>query len=400
MKINALNFLLLIGSLIVIGIGLYYLIKYIVDQNTKSQKSVKYSSIIDDNIDDYLIFTLYFPDGTKKSNNILFKIDNNDLSFNEILNLSESVYTLYPISDATTENDKKNRFINSFNQIFSKDGVAQTKINWDYFSQSDRAWNTYFTGHNLALKQASEASITNNINLLYQAYAMDAFACNFLIYMFYSGYIRTPKKELFGGTSNTQNWNSSVGNYLTKLMINEENKNGLLVSNNACYNTSSSIPCKVWKIYGNDISDPRNKNNRVFMYAAIQNSINEVWISYKQKSPINSNMYDYVPNYDLTKTIPGTENNLEIKTISGPVNSLGECNPGSCESELGSEWYLIGTENCSKGKKNICARNSSNEVPLFKYDGNKLWKRGKDNTMIPVTSDFYTLVEILQKNRT
>jgi len=126
-----------------------------------------------------------------------------------------------------------------------------TQINWDHFAHDGMSWKAYESGHNLALLTAANAN--GDIKLLERAYAYDAFSCHFLSDHFASGHLRTPRKELHFGTGSIPPWSSVIGDYLSKLMHDEENIQGLTVANNACYNQNSKVKCNVWKRYGDNM---------------------------------------------------------------------------------------------------------------------------------------------------
>ncbi len=324
---------------------------------------------------------------TLPSNNYILKGHDNDIAYNMATGGGNQM--VKNVLDGTS--------LSVFSLLPQGRYLQIAGVNWDHFSQGDNAWNAYFTGHTLAMTTAANAGLTNNIPLLNSAYVIEAFACHFLTDMFASGHIRVPRKELQYGTGTSSwYWDVTLAGIMSSAMHGEDNKTGLKVANNACYNKYSNVPCKIWTAYGdNYFSDPSNKENRKMINKTLQISVDEIWKSFINKEPVISTVYEYIPNYDLTKIIPGTENNKEDMIIGGNMSYLGYCNPNSCESELGPEWYMTGTTNkgCYYGNKNICSRNTTNPVPMYRYDkiNNLLWKRSKNNTMVTVDSQIASL---------
>lgn len=173
-------------------------------------------------------------------------------------------------------------------------------VNWDHFAYNGMSWNAYFAGHKLAMQVASLAGKTNNFDGLKRAYAMDAFACHYLSDHFAGGHLRTPRKMLHYGTSYYDVWSQTVGDYLSKLMHDEDNRLGVMVQNNACFNKNSKVSCNKWMAYGDAyMADPENAENLKMQFAALQQSIDEVWQSFVAKAPVKSTVYDYIPSINF-----------------------------------------------------------------------------------------------------
>lgn len=183
--------------------------------------------------------------------------------------------------------------------------------NYDHFCEKNHAYRAYMAGHTIAMETAALSKSLGDDSFLNMAYAYEAFACHFLSDHFSSGHIRVPREDLHKGR-NCSWWNKefiwfgAAGDYCSKLMHDEDNSMGLMVANNACYmeNTDPSI-CKVWRAYGDAyMTDPKNQENLKRQQEVLQISVDEVWNSYINGSPVNSKVFLYLPCIDERLKIP------------------------------------------------------------------------------------------------
>ena len=199
--------------------------------------------------------------------------------------------------------------------------IKLAQNNYDHFCEKNHAYRSYMAGHTIAMEYASRAkSQTRGDSYLHLAYAIEAFACHFLSDHFSSGHIRVPREDLHLGRNcswwNTEYiWNSTLGDYCSKLMHDEDNKLGLFVANNACYvdNPDPKI-CKVWKAYGDSyMTDPQNQENLIRQQEVLQISADEVWNSYVNSTVVDSKVWLYLPCIDEKAKIPKLD--IENKII-------------------------------------------------------------------------------------
>lgn len=270
--------------------------------------------------------------------------------------------------------------------------LAIAKQNMDHFAEKHDSWNVYEVGHSLAMRTAASGGASGNVALLNRAYTIDAFASHFLSDYFSAGHLRAPRSELHSGLGSSwyNNWSGMVGDYMNKMMHDDEDKRGVWVANNACYSTDPEAKklCNVWKMYGDAyLANVENTENVRMQQVALQRSVDEVWSSYVARAPINSTMWNYIANLDMSLPLPqNTKVQKKISTKMLPGNP--KC--GTCIENFGPEWVPASTQNpCA------CVRSSYNHVPMFQYsdETKKLYKRNSDGeTMTDVADPIGTIL--------
>lgn len=215
--------------------------------------------------------------------------------------------------------------------------------NIDHFCQGGHALYAYLAGHICAMEEAVIQSKNPSPDLT-KAYALEAYACHFLTDMFASGHLRVERKLIVDyGTSY-----DVIGNYLTKLMHDEDNKLGLSVSNFACsikdnsdliYVLGNSIASvsdipkideiknirKVWKCYGDKyLTHPDNQENLGYIGYVMQKSVDEVWKSFETGKVLKSKIVFYLPDFQYTENVPilDKENNVVTQYSVLPLYSV------------------------------------------------------------------------------
>lgn len=268
----------------------------------------------------------------------------------------------------------------------SKGGGRFTELakqNFDHYSANNKAWNAYWAGHTTAMTVASSArKFTNTqpdeaLRLLEQAYAMDAFACHFLSDMFASGHSRLPRDILASGPKNYSDWNATIGGLLSLREHDDENKSGLILVNNACSlpETQRAVPCKKWVEYGDRfMSDKKSAVGRELQRACLQQSIKEVWDSFRLGSSQvdKSIVWQHVPvtqimNNPLLATTP------EVFEYKGIGIGSWCSKPASCLDKLGPEWRETSYD--VNLCKRTCSRTDVNPTPLFAEYNGDLYRR-------------------------
>ena len=265
--------------------------------------------------------------------------------------------------------------------IFEGRYINLAKNNYDHFCEKNHAYRAYIAGHTIAMETAGFAKSSGDDSLINMAYAYEAFACHFLSDHFSSGHIRVPREDLHKGRDCSR-WNSefiwfgAAGDYCSKLMHDEDNRMGLMVANNACYmeNPDPSI-CKVWRSYGDAyMTDPQNQENLKRQQEVLQISVDEVWNSYINGSPVNSKVFLYIPCIDERAKIPKLDSECRIVGYY-PNNDIYNNTLGKIPVKIGE---------CS----------SLNHTPMFLApdpkiygkDYNCMYKRVGDNKMTYVFS--------------
>jgi hypothetical protein len=163
--------------------------------------------------------------------------------------------------------------------------------NFDHFGLD--AITCYRAGHLLAQQTAAAARRLPDpparARALLLAYAMNAFADHFLTDLFAAGHMRAPRRKLF---ESAENYATQIGAGLcAKQMHDEDNKFGVWVTN-AIGDT--------WVAYGDArYRDRWNAAGRVIVKAAVQQSMNDVWLSFQSGGvidPAADNVLKYTAN--------------------------------------------------------------------------------------------------------
>lgn len=159
--------------------------------------------------------------------------------------------------------------------------------NQDHFAPY--SYKAYQVGHGLAIEKALEASRADTAEqrdrLLVEAYAMDAFAGHFLTDSFAAGHMRVPRIKLPEVT-----FLPVIGSLLTKYMHDEDNENGLWVTNGFG---------DKWQAFGDgSLFDSVNDANTDKVIAAVQVSLDEVYQAFVSGEAVESTMAAYFPRVD------------------------------------------------------------------------------------------------------
>lgn len=263
------------------------------------------------------------------------------------------------------------------------------QFNWDHFGFD--AMIAYFAGHAVATETAARGDLS-------KAYMLDAIASHFLTDYFAAGHISVPRRELHSGKGSIPPWSETIGDLLVKLMHDEGNKRGLTVANMACYSPSPEDKklCRKWTAYGDKFfTDPRNKDNVEQIYKALQTSVDEVYQSYVNKSPVKSRVYLYTANPNVFGAMPDNKSETKTTHTTIPIYCNGKC------SDLGPLWYKSGStdKGCMFGSNDVCTRNTNNYTPMFYYDrgSNTLYKRTREGSMTSVLSGLIALLDFYPK---
>lgn len=201
--------------------------------------------------------------------------------------------------------------------------------NLDHFGKDAIA--AYQAGHSLALKLASQKRLED-------AYFYDGFACHFLTDLFSAGHIRTPRRAI---------WNSAVNpgtagfaGLCTRKMHDEDCRFGLYV-NNARGNE--------WLAYGDarlrDLSDTANE---LIAVAAVQASVDEVYVAYTNDAKAPPDPEDY-----------------RALTFIPNLESVAD---RTCRRQL-SPLYAVELD----GKGTIVGRKERNDLSCYNHEKVKTW---------------------------
>jgi hypothetical protein len=153
--------------------------------------------------------------------------------------------------------------------------LALANSNFDHFGGD--AVTAYRAAHAVAQGQAVVARFQDDDDkrraALLGAYAVNAFADHFLTDMFASGHVRTPRRHLDDALKSIPIIGSEVAGLLSKWMHDEDNKLGLWVTN---------ATGDKWVAYGDArYGDTWDAANRVIIKAAVQQSMTDVWNSFR-----------------------------------------------------------------------------------------------------------------------
>ncbi|KAI0846452.1 fungal fucose-specific lectin-domain-containing protein [Daldinia vernicosa] len=152
--------------------------------------------------------------------------------------------------------------------------LVLAKKNFDHFGEDARI--AYNAGHSKAL----DVAISGDLD---KAYAMNAFADHFLEDSFSAGHLRTPRRYL-----HSDNVLDPDPDYCAKLMHDEDNAIGLLVSNPSG---------ETWTAYGDKRAlDKENQENKDRCIAAIQISAIEIYKAWATKvKPKDYGAWNHAP---------------------------------------------------------------------------------------------------------
>ncbi|MCC6128194.1 MAG: hypothetical protein IT584_03225 [Chlamydiae bacterium] len=170
--------------------------------------------------------------------------------------------------------------------------------NSDHFA--DNARETYLIGHSLACREAAEAGRNQDKNKLKRAYALEAFACHFLTDLFAAGHVRNQRGPLELFLKNqldfSPKFSKSLAGILTGAQHEYDGEKGLEVS---------SPRGEVWRAYGDGFFfTPQNTQNQKHAICAVQQSVNEVFGSYKQQVEISTEMTEWIPKATSFNHLP------------------------------------------------------------------------------------------------
>ncbi len=137
--------------------------------------------------------------------------------------------------------------------------------NYDHFGKD--AIDSYLAGHSLALNLAKVAKSDDDLRM---AYAYEAYADHFLTDLFASGHLRTPRRDIVTWCNHTP---QTVSSFLTKVMHDQDNKNGIYITNQAG---------KSWKTYGDkDLYINDNSESLKQALLVIQKSVDQIYNVYR-----------------------------------------------------------------------------------------------------------------------
>lgn len=201
------------------------------------------------------------------------------------------------------------RGINLLNLLENGRYMELAELNWDHFVYGGCAWRAYSAGHSLAKKTAASAKTNEELEL---AYKYNAFACHFLSDYFAAGHLRTPRKALHNGHSHPERmnfidkrlnteWSVKLGDFMAKLMHDEDNTRGLWVKTIGWKDGVDSDESKIFKTYGDGhYANEENRESREQQRKVLQKSIMEVWKSYKNKKVWDdgNDVWNMLPNID------------------------------------------------------------------------------------------------------
>lgn len=235
-----------------------------------------------------------------------------------------------------TDNDKKQRFMDSFNTLaqkgnedqvrkiiheirqecnavkhsclphhcYSEQMIAKNKAikkikgdieallidNSDHFSSN--AEDAYRIGHTLAIEKGIEAGKTGDLEGLKQAYALDAFACHFLTDLFAAGHVRNQRGALETFLVKKLGFFPSEAKQLSGLLTGAQHQKdgdeGLNVANKRN---------QYWRAYGDgSFFSPKNAKNKEQVIKATQESVDEVFVAFENPyTSTPSSVSDLIP---------------------------------------------------------------------------------------------------------
>lgn len=185
------------------------------------------------------------------------------------------------------------------------------------------AEDAYRIGHTLALSEAKKAGQQKDLEGLKRAYALDAFACHFLTDLFAAGHIRNQRGALENFLCSQlkfrKNWAKKLAGVLTGAQHEKDGNEGLNVSNQKGEH---------WRAYGDGcFFESKNKENQEKAFAAIQQSVDEIYQAYDHPDSLTPSIVDQqIPHATPLNPLPlycieGTSlflhrgsNKIEVKT--------------------------------------------------------------------------------------
>lgn len=180
-------------------------------------------------------------------------------------------------------------------------------VNWDHFGE--HAITAYTYGHTVAMQQgmlARNAPPAQQMGLLVQAYAMNAFADHFLSDAFSAGHVRAPRKQLYETVTPNQ-----VGSYLSRYMHDEDSHWGLNLLD------AANTP---WHAYGDKrYFDTVDVANKAAVDSAVQLSVDEIFYAF------NNGVITPTANLaalQLTPTPIGSARNPQNEQAAGNISPL------------------------------------------------------------------------------
>lgn len=159
----------------------------------------------------------------------------------------------------------------AWNQITRGRYQGLATLNWDHFETCART--AYAAGHRVAMKQAVRAARAATPSQQHQglelAYAMNAFADQFLVDAFSAGHVRTPRKALYDCSP----WTRELSGLLARCMYEEDARYGLQLHN---------ARGQKWSAYGDwRVPSASDKCELAVVNGAVQSSADEVWQAYR-----------------------------------------------------------------------------------------------------------------------
>ena len=165
------------------------------------------------------------------------------------------------------------------------------------------ARHAYSIGHQLARETAQEAGLTNDLEKLKMAYAIDAMACYFLIELFSAGNMRNPRKKLELFLQDISCLSATLARQLADLLAAaqylKDGDHGLNVENNLqnIENNLQNDQKRQWRAYSDDFGEmTKNSENWTQAICAIQHSVDEVYQAFQSpQNLLSSEVLDRTP---------------------------------------------------------------------------------------------------------
>ena len=249
---------------------------------------------------------------------------------------------LYTYEESYSENATKQKV---YFEATKANGRFKRLLETNYDHYQPYAKVAYEALHALALEEAVKArskSTPNEKNeILQQAYALEAFGCNFLGDSFASGHMRTPRRELSEATKPI----AKNGQFLVKKMRDEDNKYGLRVTSKRAKEKNPRNP--YWIAYGNTmLHSLKNQKNFDYVKEAVQVAVDEVFQASQNEGIeidiANSKVFDFIPYVDPTE---GKNNTPMFHVCDGKLFRRKNLPDLTCkeviELDCGNDWESI-----------------------------------------------------------